>query len=62
MVHLGGAVPRLDTVVRDAPHGTAFVDSEAQLTHFRRLFRRVKEESLPAEGSRDLIRELVKEL
>lgn len=62
MVHLGGPVPRLDTVVRDAPHGTAFLDSEAQLEHFRRLFRRVKEMSLAPEQSRDLIHELTKEL
>ncbi|WP_053851984.1 helix-turn-helix transcriptional regulator [Streptomyces sp. NRRL B-24085] len=62
LVHLGGAVPRLDTVVRDAPHGTAFLDSEAQLKHFRRLFRRVKEGSLPPEPSRDLIHQLAKEL
>jgi hypothetical protein len=62
MVHLGGAVPRLDTVVRDAPHGTAFVDSEAQLDHFRKLFRKVKEEALPPEQSRDLIHQLAKEL
>ncbi|GHH06928.1 hypothetical protein Srubr_55020 [Streptomyces rubradiris] len=55
MVHLGGAVPRLDTVVRDAPHGTAFIDSEAQLEHFRKLFRRVREEALTPERSRDLI-------
>lgn len=62
MVHLGGAVPRLDTVVRDAPHGTAFIDSEAQLQHFRRLFRRVREQALPPERSRDLIHQLTKEL
>jgi transcriptional regulator with XRE-family HTH domain len=62
MVHLGGAVPRLDTVVRDAPHGTAFVDSEAQLEHFRKLFRRVKEQALPPQQSRDLIHQLAKEL
>ncbi|MFI1763564.1 helix-turn-helix domain-containing protein [Streptomyces sp. NPDC020800] len=62
MVHLGGPVPRLDTVVRDAPHGTAFVDSEAQLEHFRKLFRRVKEEALPPQQSRDLIHQLAKEL
>ncbi|MGW2748145.1 helix-turn-helix domain-containing protein [Streptomyces sp. NPDC001450] len=62
MVHLGGALPRLDTVVRDAPHGTAFVDSEAQLEHFRKLFRRVKEEALPPQQSRDLIHQLAKEL
>jgi hypothetical protein len=62
MVHLGGSVPRLDTVVRDAPHGTAFVDSEAQLGHFRRLFRKVKEQALPPRQSRDLIHRLTKEL
>ncbi|MEU0742582.1 DUF5753 domain-containing protein [Streptomyces sp. NPDC006134] len=62
MVHLGGTVPRLDTVVRDAPHGTAFLDSEAQLEHFRKLFRRVRERSLSPERSRDLIHELAKEL
>lgn len=62
MVHLGGSVPRLDTVVRDAPHGTAFVDSEAQLEHFRRLFRKVKEQALPPQQSRDLIHRLTKEL
>ncbi|MEV6481157.1 helix-turn-helix transcriptional regulator [Streptomyces sp. NPDC051576] len=62
MVYLGGAVPRLDTVVRDAPHGTAFIDSEAQLEHFRKLFRRLKEASLTPERSRDLIHRLAKEL
>ncbi|MFF7473892.1 Scr1 family TA system antitoxin-like transcriptional regulator [Streptomyces sp. NPDC008092] len=62
MVYLGGAVPRLDTVVRDAPHGTAFVDSEAQLEHFRKLFRKVKEQALPARQSRELIHQLAKEL
>ncbi|MEU1048455.1 helix-turn-helix transcriptional regulator [Streptomyces sp. NPDC005897] len=62
MVHVGGTVPRLDTVVRDAPHGTAFLDSEAQLAHFRKLFRRVRDQSLSAERSRDLIHGLAKEL
>ncbi|MGP3735240.1 DUF5753 domain-containing protein [Streptomyces sp. GDS52] len=62
MVHLGGPVPRLDTVVRDAPHGTALLDSEAQLEHFRKLFRRVNERSLAPDQSRDLIHELTKEL
>lgn len=62
MVHVGGAVPRLDTVVRDAPHGTVFLDSEAQLAHFRRLFRRVRGQSLSTEASRDFIYGLVKEL
>ncbi|MBO1336527.1 helix-turn-helix transcriptional regulator [Streptomyces sp. VRA16 Mangrove soil] len=62
MVHLGGAVPRLDTVIRDAPHGTAFIDAEAQLAHFRTLFRKVEGASLDASKSRDFIHQLTKEL
>lgn len=62
MGYLGGPVPRLDTVVRDAPHGTAFVDSEAQLAHFRTLFRKVEEASLSPGHSRDFIRKMAKEL
>ncbi|MGW6910567.1 helix-turn-helix domain-containing protein [Streptomyces sp. NPDC054940] len=62
LVHLGGPVPRLDTVVRDGPHGTAFLDSEAQLEHFRTLFRKVKAASLPPGQSRDLIHQLAKEV
>ncbi|MFE9287573.1 Scr1 family TA system antitoxin-like transcriptional regulator [Streptomyces olivaceus] len=46
----------------DAPHGTVFLDSAAQLTHFRRPFRRVRDQSLSPEASRDLIHELAKEL
>lgn len=62
MVYAGGAVPRLDTVARDAPHGTAFIDSEAQLAAFRTLFRKVKDASLDAARSRDFIHSLAKEL
>ncbi|MGC3001184.1 helix-turn-helix domain-containing protein [Streptomyces sp. G35A] len=62
MVYAGGAVPRLDTVVRDGPDGTVFVDSEAQLGVFRTLFRRVEAASLDPERSRDLIHRLTKEL
>ncbi|MEV7072949.1 helix-turn-helix transcriptional regulator [Streptomyces sp. NPDC091972] len=62
MMLAGGPVPRLDTAVRDAPHGTAFVDSEAQLGVFRTLFHRVKDASLDPERSRDFIHRLGKEL
>ncbi|MET8244730.1 helix-turn-helix transcriptional regulator [Streptomyces sp. NPDC005202] len=62
MVYAGGAVPKLDTVVRDTPHGTAFIDSEAQLVASRTLFRRVKAMSLDPERSRDFIHRLAKEL
>ncbi|MFV0135817.1 helix-turn-helix domain-containing protein [Streptomyces sp. HMX87] len=62
MIYAGGAVPKLDTVVRDAPHGTAFVDSEAQLGAFRTLFRKVKAVTLDPAQSRDFIHRLAKEL
>ncbi|MEH0576256.1 MULTISPECIES: helix-turn-helix transcriptional regulator [Streptomyces] len=62
MMYAGGAMPKLDTVVRDAPHGTGFVDSEAQLAAFRTLFRKVEAASLDPERSRDLIHRLAKEL
>lgn len=62
MVYAGGAAPKLDTVVRDAPHSTAFIDAEAQLGAFRTLFRKVESVSLDPERSRDFIHELTKEL
>jgi hypothetical protein len=55
-------VPKLDTVVRDGPNGTAFVDSEAQLAAFRTLFREVEAVSLDPDRSRDFIHRLTKEL
>ncbi|MFF0160053.1 helix-turn-helix domain-containing protein [Streptomyces sp. NPDC005263] len=62
MVYAGGTVSKLDTVVRDGPHGTVFIDSEAQLTVFRTHFRRVEAVSLNAERSRDFIHRLSKEV
>jgi hypothetical protein len=62
MVYAGGAVPRLDTVVRDGPHGTLFIDSEPQLSVYRTLFRRVEAVSLDPGRSRDFIHRLAKEL
>ncbi|MEU0223878.1 helix-turn-helix transcriptional regulator [Streptomyces sp. NPDC006284] len=62
MVFAGGPVPKLDTVVRDTPHGTVFVDAEAQLSHFRTLFRRVEEVAFEPERSREFIHRLAKEL
>lgn len=62
MTYVGGPVPRLDTVVRDAPHGAVFVDSEAQLSAYRTRFRKVEAVSLEPEASRDFIHKLTKEL
>ncbi|MFD5818665.1 helix-turn-helix domain-containing protein [Streptomyces sp. NPDC127038] len=62
MMYVGGAVPKLDTAVRDAPHGVVFIDSEAQLGTFRTLFHMVEAVSLEPTRSRDFIHRLAKEL
>lgn len=62
MTYVGGPVPKLDTVVRDVPHGSAFIDSEAQLSAFRTRFRKVEAVSLGPDRSRDFINRLAKEL
>ncbi|MET9777798.1 DUF5753 domain-containing protein [Streptomyces sp. NPDC006367] len=62
MTYAEGPVSKLDTVVRDAPHGAAFLDSEAQLASFRTLFRKVEDASLEPGRSRELIHKLAKEL
>ncbi len=62
MMYVGGRLPKLDTVVRDAPHGSIFIDSEAQLSAYRTRFRKVHAVSLDADSSRDAIHKLAKEL
>ncbi|MFG3287681.1 DUF5753 domain-containing protein [Streptomyces sp. NPDC048179] len=62
MTYVGGSVAKLDTVVRDAPHGSLFIDSEAQLSVYRTRFRRLEAVSLEPERSRDFIHNLTKEL
>ncbi|MEU2582726.1 helix-turn-helix transcriptional regulator [Streptomyces avermitilis] len=62
LVYAGGRVPALDTVQRDTPYGSAFVDAAAQLQSMRTLFRKVESASLDPAQSRDYIHRLVKEL
>ncbi|GAA2344349.1 helix-turn-helix transcriptional regulator [Streptomyces kunmingensis] len=62
MMLADGADSRLDTAVRDAPHGVTFIDCEAQLGVFRALFRKVEAVALEPERSRDFIHALAKEL
>ncbi|MFF5531809.1 helix-turn-helix transcriptional regulator [Streptomyces cinerochromogenes] len=62
MTYVGGPLPKLDTVVRDALHGSAFIDSEAQLNTYRTSFRKVEAASLDPEQSRVFIHRLAKEL
>lgn len=62
MMYAGGPVPQLDTGLRDAPTGTAFIDAEPQLKKLRTLLRKVKDASLDPMASRDFIHRLTKEL
>ncbi|MEU1496173.1 helix-turn-helix transcriptional regulator [Streptomyces sp. NPDC005732] len=62
MTYAGGPLPKLDTVVRDAPHGSVFIDSEAQLNTYRTSFRRVEASSFDADRSREFIWKLAQEL
>ncbi|MCX5558326.1 MULTISPECIES: helix-turn-helix transcriptional regulator [unclassified Streptomyces] len=62
MMYTGGPVSPLDTGLRDAPTGTAFIDAEPQLKQLRTLFRRVENAALDPTASRDFIHRLSKEL
>ncbi|MGW8630945.1 helix-turn-helix domain-containing protein [Streptomyces sp. NPDC055793] len=62
MMHVGGPLPILDTVLRDSPSGTAFLDAQSQLERFRTLFRKVGEAALDPVRTRDFIHKLAKEL
>lgn len=62
MTYVGGFLSKLDTVVRDAPHGTVLIDSEAQLSIYRTRFRMVEAVSLEPVKTRDFIHRLAKEL
>ncbi|BBC33829.1 DNA-binding protein [Streptomyces graminofaciens] len=62
MMYMGGPVPQLDTGLREAATGTAFIDAESQLSTLRTLFRKVEEATLAPTTSRDFIHRLSKEL
>ncbi|MFD4598106.1 helix-turn-helix domain-containing protein [Streptomyces sp. NPDC058464] len=62
MTYVGSSVPKLDTVLRDHPHGAIYFDEAAQLTMYRTRFQDVKAASLTPERSRDFIHGLTKEL
>ncbi|ANJ08890.1 MULTISPECIES: helix-turn-helix domain-containing protein [Streptomyces] len=62
MMHVGGPLPILDTVLRDSPSGTAFLDAQSQLERFRTLFRKVGEAALDPIRTRDFIHKLAREL
>lgn len=57
-----GPVPQLDTVQLDQSHGVAFLDAEAQLHKYRRLFERIEAVALSPEKTRDLIHNVMREM
>ncbi|QES42798.1 transcriptional regulator [Streptomyces venezuelae] len=62
LFYAGGPVAALDTVQRDAPYGSSFIDADAQLLAMRTLFRKVEAMALEPGPSQDLIHRLLKEL
>ncbi|GGZ90286.1 helix-turn-helix domain-containing protein [Streptomyces bluensis] len=60
--YAGGPVPRLDTVVVDNQHGSAFLDAEAQLARYREALRKVEAAALGVVQTRELIHRLVQDL
>lgn len=62
MLYAGGRVPALDTVQRDAPYGSVFLDAAAQLLAMRTLFRKVESVSLDPARSREFIHRVAEEL
>ncbi|MEU9955873.1 helix-turn-helix transcriptional regulator [Streptomyces sp. NPDC050982] len=58
---LGGPVPELDTVLLDAAHGGTFLDAEAQLDRYRRVFVEVQKSALGVVESREFIHRLTKD-
>ncbi|MGW3652248.1 helix-turn-helix domain-containing protein [Streptomyces sp. NPDC000878] len=62
MMYMGGPTPQLDTGLREAATGTAFIDAKPQLETLRTLFRKVEEATLDPTASRDFIHRLSKEL
>jgi transcriptional regulator with XRE-family HTH domain len=62
MLHAGGPVPQLDTVLQDSPQGSAFVHAQAQVGRLSSLFHKVEHASLDPVASRDLIHRIMQEL
>ncbi|MBT2410162.1 helix-turn-helix domain-containing protein [Streptomyces sp. ISL-12] len=62
MLYLGGPVPQLDTAIRDAPTGAAYIDSQPRLEQLRTLYQRVRDAALDSAATRDFIHRLTKEL
>ncbi|MFD5321437.1 helix-turn-helix transcriptional regulator [Streptomyces sp. NPDC127098] len=62
MLHAVGWVPRLDTIEVGGLPGATWLDAEAQLAKYRALLNKAADVALPAAASRDLIRDVARDL
>lgn len=62
LLYADGAVPQLDTVQLDSAHGPEFTGAEAQLTKYRAHLDWMDDAALPPAASRDLIRNVAREI
>ncbi|MEV0260360.1 helix-turn-helix transcriptional regulator [Streptomyces sp. NPDC050617] len=62
LLYAGGLVPQLDTVLLDTPHGSAFLDAEAQLRRYRAIIRKLEAAALGSVESSELIHRLVQSM
>jgi transcriptional regulator with XRE-family HTH domain len=57
-----GAVPQLDTVALDTDYGCDFLYAEAQLARYSTILERLEESALTPGKSRDLVRQIAKNI
>ncbi|MEV1079008.1 helix-turn-helix transcriptional regulator [Streptomyces sp. NPDC050211] len=62
LLYADGAVPQLDTVQLDSAHGPEFTGADAQLTKYRAHLDWMDSAALPPTASRDLIRNVARDL
>ncbi|WP_263166042.1 helix-turn-helix domain-containing protein [Streptomyces sp. SCSIO ZS0520] len=62
VLYAEGPVPQLDTVQVDSSHGPAFLYADGQLGKYRAQLDRLQELALSPERSRDMIREIARQL
>jgi transcriptional regulator with XRE-family HTH domain len=62
LLYADGAVSQLDTVQLDSAHGPEFTDAEPQLTKYRAQLDWMDAAAMSPEASRDVIREIAREL
>ncbi|MFB7500299.1 helix-turn-helix domain-containing protein [Streptomyces sp. NPDC056161] len=62
LLYADGTVPQLDTVQLDSAHGPEFTGAEAQLTKYRTHLDWMEHAALPSAASRDVVRNVAREL